>query len=106
MNIEDILRTIVREELKKFFVEKEKQPATSTTEQTPWGVDTVAKVDTPRVVSTASELVSAMKELCATPDSAKEAKEILTSEGYDRFSLVEDGNAQNVYDLIVRRLDA
>jgi hypothetical protein len=108
MDIENILRTIVREELERVLGGQEEQvkelPATSPAQD--HSLITKDR-EHDRIISTASELVTAIGELCGKDASlAKLAKDTLTSTGYERFSLVGDKEAQSVYDMMVGVLHA
>lgn len=119
MSIEDIIRTIVREEIEKVLSDQPitviskvnpipaKGPigATYTREEVIDRSKDPTWMKTSRVVNTTAELIKAMKELCGDDATlAKSAKDVIVSEGFDRFSLVPDEEAQHTYDKVVAKL--
>ena len=132
MSIEETIRTIVREELASFYArvldpeipykptaaavhavygtpEAKLHPAVQKLKDEHIEEAKAVSVKTYDniVVENTSELVDAIKLYCKDDtELAKRAKEVITEEGYDRFSLVPDEEAQHIYDSVIEALDA
>ena len=99
MSFEDILRKIIREELKAVLSTPVAVPKVKATEPEPDIEDFL--VDEPSVeVHSASELLAYLKDNCTTEQAAK-AKKVTIDMGYERISVVPDTRAQAVLDKIL-----
>ena len=112
MNIEDILRKIVREELERItWIEdplekkvKVEEPKGKTLKEVYDDIAEKEEVEPVVIVNTA-ELMASIKEVCSgTPGLGKKAKEIVASLGYDKFSSVPDDKANEVYHKVIGEL--
>jgi len=119
MNIEDILRKIVREELERItWIEDPLEKKVKIKDEEPKGktfkevFDDIAEKEEAEPVqeelaqiSNTAELMAAIKDVCSgTPGLGKKAKEIVASLGYDKFSTVPDDKAQGVYHKVIGEL--
>ena len=123
MLIEDILRKIIREEIRSALGEMtplqgetivDFEERTSTVEGAiaqSLEVNVVKAEDLPEVfesisVNTNKELMSAIKDFCSAPGMAKRAKEVLLDQypEIEKFSRVPDDKCQEVYELVVKEL--
>jgi hypothetical protein len=106
--IEDIIRKVIREELKEIFKDLQTKPnATESTDVTKdepeESEDAVSLFED--TIENNSELLASIREFCEGKDGmAKRAKELVQSLGYDKFSLVPDEEANDVYVKIIEEL--
>lgn len=123
MNIEEIFRQIVREEINqainsvllsqmKSGVEQLDDQVEKTGKTLKEVYDDIAEKEEAEPVqeeleqvSNTAELMAAIKEACSgTAGLGKKAKAIVTALGYDKFSTVPDDEAQEVYHKVMGEL--
>lgn len=95
--LEDFIRKIVREELGKLSGTAE---TTAVEEQT-------EEQSVSSSVSNTAEMIMALKDLCSSNvELAKKAKALITTLGYEQFSAVPDDEADEIFQAVLRRLNA
>ena len=113
MNIEDILRKIVREEIESaitiLLLNEVKVGVDRLEQQVEEAKGKIIEAEPVQEeleqVSNTAELMAAIKEACSgTAGLGKKAKEIVTALGYEKFSTVPDDKAQEVYHKVMGEL--
>lgn len=102
--IEDIIRSIIREELERFFADQKTVPHEVQPLSADESEDSFFTHDEPKSEEsmTTAQLLANLRELCGSDiERAKRAKDVVSEHfGYDRISLVPDDEARTVWNTL------